>query len=336
MQAVAWRVRQLKVGRAGAVALFAVGAMLAWLLVGVGRAAPSWRPSRPVDYIVPWGAGGGADQLARMTGPKLEKYFGVPFPVQNVPGATGGVGMAKLLQGAADGHAIAIYIGDTHAVVAAGAANWSMKDIVPIVRLQKMPSFLFVRMDAPWRTFDELEREVKASPGKLKTAILGKGSIDEVTLTFMATRGFRTTLVPYASPSERYAALLGGHVDILYEQAGDVRAYLQNRQMRPVLVFNETRLKEFPDVPTSREKGYPVYLPQFRGIVAKAGTPGEAVAEYERAFRQIVKEEDFVKFNREMHLATEDSFLGAVAFRAFLERELSRMEYLMRQLGLRR
>lgn len=295
-----------------------------------------WKPSRPVSFIVPWGAGGGADQLARFVGPRLEKYFGTPFPVLNVPGATGGVGMTKLLGEPADGHAIAIYIGDTHAVVATGRAAWSLRDLAPIARLQKMPSFLFVRREAPWKTFEELEREVKAAPGRFKTAILGKGSIDEVTLTFMAERGFRTVLVPYASPSERYASLLGGHTDILYEQAGDVLGFLKDGRMRPVLVFSERRVSEFPDVPSAREMGYPIYLPQFRGIVAKAGTPAEVVSEYERAFGEIARSPQFRSFNRELHLAAEDSYLGASSFRAFLEREQARMEYLMRQLGLRR
>jgi tripartite-type tricarboxylate transporter receptor subunit TctC len=302
----------------------------------VAVAATAWRPSRPVEYIVPWGAGGGADALARFTSVRLERYFGVPFPVLNVPGGTGSVGIARLLAGAADGHAIAVYIGDTHALLATGAASWSLRDLVPLVRLQKMPSFLFVRRDAKWKDFEELERDVKANPGRYKTAILGKGSIDELTLSFMAARGFQTVLVPYASPSERYASLLGGHTDILYEQAGDVLRFLRAGEMRPVLVFNETRLKEFPQVPSSRERGYPVYLPQFRTIVTKAGVGREVVAAYERAFLALARDPEFKRFNAEDNLAAEDSILGADATRAFLERELSRMSYLMEQLGLKR
>jgi tripartite-type tricarboxylate transporter receptor subunit TctC len=106
--------------------------------------------------------------------------------------------------------------------------------------------------------------------------------------------------------------------------------------MRPVLVFNETRLKEFPQVPTSRERGYPVYLPQFRTIVTKAGVGREVVAAYERAFLALARDPEFKRFNEEDNLATEDSILGADATRAFLERELSRMSYLMEQLGLKR
>jgi len=317
--------------------------LLTWVAVaGIAASAKAvparggWKPSRPVEYIVPWGAGGGADALARFTATRLEKHFGVPFPVLNVPGGTGSVGIARLLSAPADGHAVAVYIGDTHALLATGAASWTLADLVPLVRLQKMPSFLFVRREAKWKDFEELERDVKANPGRYKTAILGKGSIDEVTLSFMAARGFQTVLVPYASPSERYASLLGGHTDILYEQAGDVLRFLRAGEMRPVLVFNERRVKEFPQVPSAGERGYPVYLPQFRTIVTKAGVSKEIVRAYERAFLELARDPEFRRFNAEENLATEDSILGSEATRAFLERELSRMRYLMEQLGLRR
>ena len=81
------------------------------------------------------------------------------------------------------------------------------------------------------------------------------------------------TLVPNANPGERYASVLGGHNEVLYEQAGDIRQYLDAKQFKPVIVFAENRLAAFPDVPCSKELGFEVYLPQFRCIIAKKGWP---------------------------------------------------------------
>ena len=174
----------------------------------------------------------------------------------NVQGAVGAVAMAKLLAGRTDGYTIGLYVASMNALVASGRAAWKLADLAPIARLEKIPSFLFVKQDSPYKTFDDLEKAVKAKPDALKTAILGKGSLDDVTLTFMARKGFKTTIVPFTSPGQRYSSILGDHADILYEQAGDVHQFIDAKKMRPVLVFNETRLPEFPDVACSREKGF--------------------------------------------------------------------------------
>ena len=187
-------------------------------------------PGRPVDFIAPSGPGSGVDQLARFFSPLLEQEMKTPFPVLNVTGAVGAVAMAKLLAGRNDGYTIGLYVSSMNALVSSGRASWKLADLAPIVRLEKIPSFLFVKMDSPYKTFDELSAAVKAKPDQLKTAILGKGSLDDVTLTYMATKGFKTTIVPFAQPGERYSSILGDHADILYEQAGDVHQFLDSRR----------------------------------------------------------------------------------------------------------
>src|SRR5690348_18379661 len=89
-------------------------------------------PSRPIDVIVPWGPGGGADQLARLTAKLAEPMLGTSFPVINTPGATGATGMAKLLTDQADGYSMAIYIADTNALLAGPNPRWQLKDLQPI------------------------------------------------------------------------------------------------------------------------------------------------------------------------------------------------------------
>lgn len=291
-------------------------------------------PTRPVDFIVPFAPGGGADQLARQVAPNLEKQLGVAFPVLNVAGASGGTGMAKLMAAPADGQSIIVYIADTNALVAGGSATWKMSDLAPIARMMKVPSFLFVANDSPYKTFDDLEKAVKDKNGAMKAAILGKGSVDEVTLSYMASKGFKTTMVPLTNTGERFTSVLGGAADMVYEQAGDVAQLLTSKQIRPILIFNETRLPEFPDVVSSKEKGYDIFLPQFRGIVAKAGTPDSAVQALSNAFKVAYDSPEVREFAKIQYM-TDDSYMPAAEFKAFLENETKTMDKFMTEFKLK-
>src|SRR5687768_17565532 len=109
--------------------------------------AQSKYPSRPVEFIVPWGAGGGADQLARRVGKLLEPELGVSVPILNIPGATGNTGTAKLLSAAPDGHSIAVFIADTLGTLAGGKGRFKLSDMVPLGVMIRQPTGLFVKMD---------------------------------------------------------------------------------------------------------------------------------------------------------------------------------------------
>ena len=306
------------------------------LAAGLGATSASAQekyPGRPVDFIAPSGPGSGVDQLARFFSPLLEQELKTPFPVLNVTGAVGAVAMAKLLAGRGDGYTIGLYVSSMNALVSSGRASWKPSDLAPIVRLEKIPSFLLVKMDSPYKTFDELSAAVKAKPDQLKSAILGKGSLDDVTLTYMASKGFKTTIVPFAQPGERYSSILGGHADILYEQAGDVHQFLDSKKIRPILAFNETRLVEFPDIPCSREKGYEIFLPEFRGLIAKAGTPEPVIKVLSDAFGNIYKTPTLKQFAKEQLLAS-DSYQPAAEFKQFLVGETENLAKLLKEYNI--
>jgi tripartite-type tricarboxylate transporter receptor subunit TctC len=269
-----------------------------------------------------------------VTSPLLEKEFHAPFPVLNITGAVGGLAIAKLLSSPADGQTLVLYVASSNALVASGKASWKVSDLEPVARLQKIVSGLFVKQDSPFTDFDQLQKAVKAKPNQLKTAILGKGTLDEVAMKFMAGKGFQTTLVPYGAAGERYSSLLGGHVDILYEQPGDVSQLMAHKQIRPLLIFNETRMSELPNVPTSREKGYEIFLPEFRGVVAKAGTPAPIVKSLSDTFAKIFKSTEMQQFTKTQYMAA-DSFQPASEFKKFLVHETENLEKLFTKLGMR-
>jgi tripartite-type tricarboxylate transporter receptor subunit TctC len=302
-----------------------LGFVLLAALAAAPAAAQEKYPSRPVEIIVPWGPGGGADQLARIVAKLLEPMLGTSFPVVNVPGATGGAGMAKLLAAPADGYSMAIYIADSHALLAGPSPRWKLADIVPAAVMIKAPSFIFAAENGRFKTWDDFAKEAKAKPGALKIATLGFGSVDDMSLSTLARGGIKAIQVPYAKPGERYVSVIGGHVDALYEQAGDVRQFIDSKQIRPLMVFGKERFGPFKDVPSSYELGFRISLPQFRALVLKAGTPPERLKLLSDALEKVAASAEYKAFLQQQY-ATADSFMDAAQAEPFLKAQLEEMK----------
>ena len=297
---------------------------LAALFAATGAIGQEKYPQRPIEIIVPWGPGGGADQLARKLGKLLGADLKTSFPVINVPGATGNTGMTKLLSGQADGYSMAILIGDTAATLVSGGARWKLADVAPLAIAIRQPSGLFVKVDSRFKTWNDVVAEAKAKPGTLKVAILGFGSADDITMNFLASKGIKMIGVPFASPGERYSSILGGHADLLFEQAGDIGSFLSGKQMRPLIFFGEERMEEFPDIPSSKEAGLEIYLPQFRSLVMKAGTDPQRVKLVADAIARAAKNPEYAAFLKES-MARKDSFLPAAEAQSFIAGEIDTM-----------
>ncbi len=285
--------------------------------------AQSKYPSRPVEFIVPWGAGGGADQVARALAQLVEPTLGVSLPILNVPGATGNTGMAKLLAAPADGHAIAIFIGDTLGTLAGGRGRYKLSDLAPVGVVIRQPTGLFVKQDAKWRTFDELLEDSKKTD--IKCGITGFGGPDEMHVMKFNEKGSRFRPVPFAQPGERYASILGGHADVLVEQAGDVKSFLESKQMRPVLFFAEQPQVGFEDTPLASKYGVSFAISQFRSVVMRAGTDPAQVKTMSDAFAKAAATDTFRKYLRDQ-LAFDDSFIPAEKSGAFLAEQLQLIE----------
>lgn len=290
-------------------------------------------PSRPIDFICTWGVGGGSDQMTRTLAKCAEPFLNVPLPVSNKPGASGNSGTTDLLAAKPDGYTIANYIADTLSTLPAGTARYKLNDIEWVVRTQLMPSFLFVKADGPYQSMQDLLKAAKENPGKIKVAGLGFGTIDDICLRFLASKGYKMTLVPNPNPGERYASTLGGHTDALYEQAGDIKQYIEAKQLKPVMVFAEKRFPAFPNVPCSKELGFEVYLPQFRCVIAKSGVPAERIKILADAFDKAMKTPEWKKFNEEQY-ASEDSFMGPEKFKPWVAGEMAAMQKFMKEFGM--
>ncbi|MBI3937036.1 MAG: tripartite tricarboxylate transporter substrate binding protein [Betaproteobacteria bacterium] len=304
-----------------AFALNSVAAVV-FALSGLAAVAQEKYPTRPIEFIVPWGPGGGADQLARKIAPSLEKQLKVSLPVINVAGATGQTGLNKMLTSPADGYSISIFIADTLAVLMDPATKWKLEDIVPAAIMIRQPSAFFLAQNSPLKTWKDVEAEAKKRP--LKVAITGFGSADDLHVIYFAGKGFKFTSVPFPKPSERYTAILGGHADLLYEQLGDVKSFLEGKQMRPVIIFAEKRFPAFKDVPTGKELGRDIVINQFRSIAMKASTGAPRVKAVSDALAKVAATADYKAWLKDQY-AEEDSFIPASGAVAFMKRELDVM-----------
>src|SRR3989337_759467 len=141
------------------------------ILVGLPAAGAQEKyPSRPIDFIVTWGAGGGADAMARTIGQHAQPILGVAIPVSNVPGASGNTGLGQLMAAKADGYTIATYIMDTLATIPMGLSKVTVDDLEWVTRTQVADSFFLVKSDSPYKTIQELLQAAKENPGKIRVA----------------------------------------------------------------------------------------------------------------------------------------------------------------------
>lgn len=278
-------------------------------------------PSRPIEFIVPWGPGGGADQVARKSSVLMEKDLKASLPVINVPGATGQTGLNKMLTAPADGYTISVMTGDTFGLLTDASTKWSLAQLVPAAVMIKQPSAFFT--SAPdLATWKDVEREAKKRP--LKVAITGFGSPDDMHVNYFAQRGLKLVSVPFAKPGERYTAIIGGHADILYEQLGDVKSFLVSKKMRPVILFADSRFPVFSDVPSSKELGYDIIINQFRAVMMRAETDPARVKVISDALAKAAATDDYKAYLVDQY-ADPASFIPAAGALAFLKGELDKM-----------
>jgi tripartite-type tricarboxylate transporter receptor subunit TctC len=305
--------------------------LAALLVVPIDALAQEVYPSRPIEMIVPWGPGGGSDQTGRKIAKLLENELKVSLPVVNVPGATGNTGILKLIAGRSDGYALAVLAADTlYANQISGAQKWTLSDLTPIAVMIQQPSGFYVAEGSRFKTWSDVESEAKSKG--LKVGISGFGSPDDVTIGYFNSKGFKFQPVPFANPSERYASLIGGHTDIMYSPLGNVRGMVDNKQMRPVIVFANQRVAEFKDVPTSKELGYDITLPQFRAIVVKAGTDPLRVKTLSDSLARVYADKEYAEFLRSA-IASPDSYVPAKDAAAFMQGEFEAVRKVLSSTG---
>lgn len=286
-------------------------------LTGVAGAAEY--PDRPITLIVPWGSGGGADQIARVVARLFESELKDAVPVVNIPGATGQTGLTKMLTSPPDGYTVEVMTADTFALQVQPSPRFKLDQLTLLGIMIQQQSGIFVSQDSPLKTWVDAVEKAKTSG--LKVAVTGFGSPDDLAVVFLRSQGLKLTSIPFQEPGLRYSSVMGGQADLLYSRPGDMRGLVDGKQVRPLIFFSEKPVAEFPNTPTSHSLGYNVSLPQFRALTVRAGTPPDRVKLLSETLAKIAKDEEYTQqLSRQM--ADPHGFVPARDAAAYVDKWL--------------
>jgi len=254
------------------------------LAATLSAAAAQSFPTRPITMVVPFGAGGPTDALARIIAERMRGPLGEPLLVENVTGASGTIGITRVARAAPDGYTIVLGNWPSFVVASATYNNLSYdvtKDFEPIALLPNNPYIIVTKKGVPATNLKELIAYLKANGDKVSAGTGGNGAGQHVSgLYFQKSTGTAFQFVPYrAGSSDIMRDLVAGHIDLTFDQAISALPYIRNDQVRAYAITGKTRLASAPDIPTVDEAGAPgVYISTWFGLWAPKGTPPEAIA----------------------------------------------------------
>ncbi len=321
-------------------AALAAGLLFGPALAGAQDIAkPAGFPERPITMIVPYGAGGGSDQLSRAMAGAIESAVGINFQVVNKPGGGGRAAIPDFMTAPADGYTVMEHIDDAATLYASGKIKENpAEDWVPLAMAQITFSQLYIRPDDErFVDWDSFLAYAQANPGQVTVANVGNvGSMERINmLKLEQAMGFATKQISFDKPAERYAALIGGHVDVLFEQPGDVRNFLDAAKMIPILTFLDIRPEAFSDVPTHGEVGADFdALLRFRGFYAKKGVPEDRLKYLEQAFAAGFNDQSFQAFNEKKYMHLIDSYRNTAESIGLLEGAIATYKEVYKELGI--
>lgn len=271
-------------------------AVLTVLMLGVpwrqGVAAEPY-PLRPIKLVVPYPAGGGPDILARLLGEAVSESLGQPVIIDNRAGASGNIGTQTVARANADGYTLLMCaFSCSVAPFMYAPVPFSLeKEFDPVILAARVPSVLLVKPSLPIKSVREFMEFAKANPNKLNAASSGVGSSPHLAIELLrSSTGIQLTHVPYKGSGQVTADLLGGQVDLFFDNLPPALPNVKAGKLRALAVTSEIRAKSLPDVPTFAESGYPalVITPWF-GVMAPVKTPPAILDKLNAAFNQALK-----------------------------------------------
>ena len=291
-------------------------------------------PSRPVELTVLFGAGSGADLLARKVAELAGKELGQPVAVVNRTGAGGAVGYNYVKGQTADGYAIVWNSNSVNTAYHAGNMKFDYTAFAGVAQLTTEPVSLAVKVDAPWKDVKEFLTYARANPGKLRVGNSGRGSFTHLVAVALDNRtGAKLTHVPFGRELA-ITTVLGDKIEASVQLPAEIMAQVTGKQVRVLAITGEKRLATLPDVPTFKESGLELTLSLWRGIAAPKGTPEPVIARLERAFTAGAQSAEFRAFASKLGAGVE--IRGARDFDALIAREDRELAGLMEQIGLKK
>jgi tripartite-type tricarboxylate transporter receptor subunit TctC len=249
-------------------------------------------PSRPIEFVVCYPPGGGADRSARLVMPAIEKILGVPVYITNKAGGSGMVGVTYALNKKPDGYTIfGLHQYSTFVAGVLGELPYDLKDIYPICNWIDNINLWAVQTKSRFKTIKELVEYAKQNPGKLKCGVPSTRTSQGVGATFMMWYlGIDMVPVPFGGSGPTLTGLLGGHVDLASIPYAMVKPHVQAGKLRVLVILGKKKIDELPDVPTAVKLGYEAEPLAFAGAAISARVPKDRIEIISKAFDKAMRD----------------------------------------------
>jgi tripartite-type tricarboxylate transporter receptor subunit TctC len=287
-------------------------------------------PSKPITMIIPYPAGGSTDVLGRILAASMSITLKQQVIVENVGGAGGTLGTARVAKAAADGYTI-LFHNMAHATAPSLYAKLPydpQASFEPIASVADVPMILVARKNFEPKNYAELVAHARANPGKITFANAGVGATSHLCgLLFTSLTKLEMTLVPYKGTGPALNDLVGGHVDMICDQPASTTGWIKKGDIKAIAVATRERLPTLKDVPTFGESGLDNFeLAVWHGMYAPKGTPAAVVAKVDSALQAALKDPSVVaKFESLGAAPAAASMQTPEGLRAHLKSEISRL-----------
>ncbi|HET9338046.1 MAG TPA: tripartite tricarboxylate transporter substrate-binding protein [Casimicrobiaceae bacterium] len=295
----------------------------AFAAVAVAFASPSlaaWEPTKPVEFIVPAGTGGGADQMARFLQGVVAKHnlMKQPFVVVNKSGGAGAEGFLDVKGAKGDPHKVIITLSNLYTTPLATGVPFNWKDLTPVAMLALDEFVLWVNAESPYKTTADYVSALKAGEnGKFKMAGTGSKQEDQIiTVALEKAVGKKMTYIPFKGGGDVAVQLVGKHVDSTVNNPIEAIAHWRSGALRPLCVFDSkpmpypakvTSTMSWQDIPTCKSAGLDVEYVMLRGIFMPAGVSQEQVDFYIDLFKKVRALPEWKKYTEDA--AFNDTFM---------------------------
>ena len=260
------------------------------LLALVASSAIAQYPTHPVTMVVPFSAGGPTDTIARIIAEGMTRSLGQTVVVENTTGAGGGIGVSRVVRAAPDGYLIGIGHLGTHVFNGAiyPLQYDLLRDLSPVAMIASNPQLIVSKNAVPAKNLKELVAWVKANQDKVSSGTGGSGTPSHISgVYFQNATGTKFVIVQYRGSGPAMQDLIGGHIDLGFEQTANALPHVRSGKMKAYAVTSKTRSAAAPDIPTVDEAGLPgFYMSVWHGIWAPKGTPKAVVAKLNAAIKE--------------------------------------------------